>query len=79
MLRDPLLTARPPFSRACMHGDPETAINSLFRAKRCAEEENVWVVAAHDFSVLDAVRAEVAEVHGLVLLTEWRANGWKRQ
>lgn len=79
MLRNPLLTARPPFSRLCMHSDPETAIDTMFRVKRCAEEGNVWVVGAHDFSIVDAVSPGSGAVEGLVLLTNWREKGWKRQ
>jgi glyoxylase-like metal-dependent hydrolase (beta-lactamase superfamily II) len=55
MLADPLLTARPPFYKSSMHGDPETAIDTMYRTKRCAEEENIWVVGAHDFSVGEAL------------------------
>ena len=79
MLGDPLITARPPFSKSSMHGDPDTAINTMFRAKRCAEEENIWVIGAHDFSVSKAVSPETNPVKGLVLLTDWRQKGWKRQ
>jgi glyoxylase-like metal-dependent hydrolase (beta-lactamase superfamily II) len=79
MLNNPLLTARPPFSKASMHSDPDVAIDTMFRAKRCAEEENIWVVAAHDFSVADAVSPETDAVKGLVLLTNWREKGWKHQ
>lgn len=77
MLSNPLVTARPPFSQSCMHSDPETAINTIFRTKRCAEEENIWVVAAHDFSISDVVNPDTDAVEGLVLLTDWRDKGWK--
>ena len=79
MLGDPLLTARPPFSMSSMHGDPETAINTMFRTKRCAEEVYIWVVGAHDFSVRAAISPNTDAVEGLVLLTDWREKGWKRQ
>jgi glyoxylase-like metal-dependent hydrolase (beta-lactamase superfamily II) len=79
MLGNPLLTARPPFSKSSMHSDTETAINTMFRTKRCAEEEYIWVVAAHDFSINDAVSPKTDAVEGLVLLTDWREKGWKRQ
>jgi glyoxylase-like metal-dependent hydrolase (beta-lactamase superfamily II) len=77
MLGDPLLTARPPFSKSCMHSDPEKAINTMFRTKRCAEEEYIWVVAAHDFSVSRSISPNNA-VQGLVLLNNWRERSWKR-
>jgi hypothetical protein len=37
------------------------------------------VVAAHDFSVKDAVSPKTDAVEGLVLLTDWREKGWKHQ
>lgn len=77
MLREPLLTARPPFSRASMHSDPERAIDTIFRTRKCSESENIWVVGAHDFSIMESVRPGVGSVEGLVLLNEWRGNGWK--
>jgi glyoxylase-like metal-dependent hydrolase (beta-lactamase superfamily II) len=79
MLGDPLLTARPPFSKSSMHSDPETAIDTMFRTKRFAEEENIWVVAAHDFSITNVVSSKAGSVEGLVLLTDWREMGWKHQ
>jgi glyoxylase-like metal-dependent hydrolase (beta-lactamase superfamily II) len=79
MLANPLLTARPPFSKSSMHSDPETSIDTMFRAKRCAEEEYIWVVGSHDFSVVDAINQNAGAVNGLVLLTDWRKKGWKRQ
>jgi glyoxylase-like metal-dependent hydrolase (beta-lactamase superfamily II) len=79
MLKDPLLTARPPYSKASMHGDSEQAIDTMFRARRCAEEENIWVVGAHDFSISDSVAPGKLAVEGLVLLHEWRSKGWKCQ
>ena len=79
MLHDPLLTARPPFSKSSMHSDPELAIDTMFRTKRCAQEENIWAVGAHDTSVSDAISPETSTVKGLVLLTDWRENNWKRQ
>jgi glyoxylase-like metal-dependent hydrolase (beta-lactamase superfamily II) len=79
MLGNPLLTARPPFSKSSMHGDSEMAIDTMFRAKRCAEEDNIWVVGAHDFSIADAISPKTEAVIGLVLLTDWRDKGWKHQ
>ena len=79
LLGDPLLTARPPFSKSSMHGDPEVAIDTMFRTKRCAEEEYIWAIGAHDSSVSDAVSPGRSNVEGLVLLNGWRENGWKRQ
>lgn len=79
MLANPLLTARPPFSKSCMHSDSEAAIDTMFRTKRCAEEEYIWSVGAHDFSVKNAVSPNTDTVEGLVLLTDWREKGWKHQ
>jgi glyoxylase-like metal-dependent hydrolase (beta-lactamase superfamily II) len=79
MLGNPLLTARPPFSEVSMHSDPDAAVDTMFRTKRCAEEKNIWVVAAHDFSIKDFVSPNTDAVKGLVLLTDWREKGWKRQ
>jgi glyoxylase-like metal-dependent hydrolase (beta-lactamase superfamily II) len=79
MLGNPLLTARPPFSKSSMHGDPETAINTMFRTRRCAQEKNIWVVGAHDFTISRAVSPNTDTVDGLVLLTDWHKRGWKQQ
>ena len=80
MLGDPLLTARPPFyTKSSMHMDPETAIDTIYRAKRCAEEDNVWVVGAHDFSLCGVISPNTDALKGLFLLTDWRENGWKHQ
>lgn len=80
MLADPLLTARPPFyNKSSMHEDPETAIDTMYRTRRCAEEDNLWVVGAHDFSLFDALGTNTNSLDCLFLLTEWRKNGWKRQ
>jgi glyoxylase-like metal-dependent hydrolase (beta-lactamase superfamily II) len=79
MLHDPLLTARPPYSKSSMHIDPDTAIDTMFRTRRCSEEENIWVVAAHDFSVKDCVSPNTDAIKGLVPLMDWREKGWKRQ
>jgi glyoxylase-like metal-dependent hydrolase (beta-lactamase superfamily II) len=79
MRDDPLLTARPPFSKSSMHVDPEAAIDTMFRVRRCAKEENIWVVAAHDFLIGDSISPRTDAVNGLVLLTDWREKRWKRQ
>jgi glyoxylase-like metal-dependent hydrolase (beta-lactamase superfamily II) len=79
MLGNPLLTARPPFSKFSMHSDPETAIDTMYRAKRCAEDDHIWVVGAHDFTIVDSVSPKTGPVKGLVLLSDWHANGWKHQ
>jgi glyoxylase-like metal-dependent hydrolase (beta-lactamase superfamily II) len=79
MLNEPLLTARPPFSTSSMHSDPETAVDTIYRTKRCAEEEHIWVIAAHDFSIIKSVSPNTMAVKGLVLLTDWREKGWKHQ
>jgi glyoxylase-like metal-dependent hydrolase (beta-lactamase superfamily II) len=79
LLKSPLSTARPPFSKFSMHRDPSVAIETVFRTRRCAEEENIWAVGAHDFSVQRAIDPSTNTLLGLVELTEWRDNGWKRQ
>ncbi|KAF2427363.1 hypothetical protein EJ08DRAFT_355335 [Tothia fuscella] len=78
LLKDPLLTARPPFSKSTMHSDPDVAIDTMLRAKRCAEEENIWVVGAHDFSVVHVLGNGKEGVEGLVCLNDWRDRGWKK-
>jgi glyoxylase-like metal-dependent hydrolase (beta-lactamase superfamily II) len=79
LLRDPLRTARPPFSKSSMHSEPEHAINTMFRTRKFGEKDNIWVVGAHDFKVKSAVSPNTDAVEGLVLLTDWRENGWKHQ
>lgn len=78
MLGDLLLCARPPFNKLSMYSDPETAIDMTFRTKRCAEEEYVWVVGAHDFREMDCVSPKTHTVKDLVPLMDWRERGWKR-
>ena len=79
ILGDPLLSARPPFSKSSMHSDPQLAIDTMFRTKRCAKEEYIWAVGAHDSLVSNAISPGSETIEGLVLLNEWRENGWKRQ
>ena len=79
LLGDPLLTARSPFSKSSMHSEPNVAIDTMFRTKRCAEEEYIWAVGAHDILVGNAISPNLGAVKGLALLTDWRENGWKSQ
>jgi glyoxylase-like metal-dependent hydrolase (beta-lactamase superfamily II) len=77
LLKDPTRTARPPYSKSCMHADPEEAIHSMFRTRAFAEQQNVWVLAAHDFSVGERIAPGMKEIEGLVMLNDWREKGWK--
>ncbi|KAF2658054.1 hypothetical protein K491DRAFT_653479 [Lophiostoma macrostomum CBS 122681] len=79
LLRDPRLTARPPYAKASMHADPDVAIDTMTRTKAFAEQDNVWVLGAHDFSVGEAIAPGVEEIEGRVLLNEWREKGWKQK
>jgi glyoxylase-like metal-dependent hydrolase (beta-lactamase superfamily II) len=79
LLADPWLVARPPFSKFSMHRDPDIAINTIFRARRCAKEDNIWALGAHDFSIKTAISPDTDSVEGLVLLNDWRQAGWKHQ
>jgi hypothetical protein len=79
MLADPLLTAQSPFSKSSMHSNLEAAIITMFWTKRCAEEEYIWVIRAHDFSINHAISPNTDALKVLVLLTDWRKRGWKHQ
>ncbi|KAH7095037.1 beta-lactamase-like protein [Paraphoma chrysanthemicola] len=78
ILDEPLRTARPPYSKTGMHGEPDIAIETIWRARKMAEQEEVWVIAAHDFSVGNALVEGKKEVEGLVEINEWKEKGWKR-
>lgn len=73
----PRRMARPPYSKSCMHEDPEAAMNTLCQTKSMAYEQNVWAIGAHDFTVGKAISPGTETVEGLVLLNEWREKGWK--
>ncbi|KAJ4365693.1 hypothetical protein N0V83_008313 [Neocucurbitaria cava] len=78
LLKEPRRTARPPYSKSSMHGDPEQAIDTIWRTKKFAEEKNIWVVAAHDFSVGEAIEPGKKVIEGLVEINGWYEEGWKK-
>lgn len=78
LLEDPERTARPPYSKASMHADPEVAIDTMMRTKAFHDRENVLVAGAHDFSIGRAIAPGEEEIEGLVCLNEWRAKGWRK-
>lgn len=77
LLKDPERTARPPYSKASMHADPEVAVETIHRTRAFALRDNVWVMAAHDFSVGEALRKGEKEIEGLILINGWRGKKWK--
>jgi glyoxylase-like metal-dependent hydrolase (beta-lactamase superfamily II) len=81
ILEEPRRTARPPFSKESMHSEPEIAIETIWRVKKCAQREEVWVVGAHDFSVGDGIGLKEGKkvLEGLTELNEWKAKGWKKE
>lgn len=78
LLKDPKRTARPPYSEGSMHAEPEIAVDTITRTKLFAEQENVWVIGAHDFSIGEAIAPGVKVIEGLVPLNDWKEKGWKR-
>ncbi|KAF2849375.1 hypothetical protein T440DRAFT_135524 [Plenodomus tracheiphilus IPT5] len=77
ILKDPRRTARPPYSKSGMHSDPDQAIDTIWRTKAFAEKPNIWVLAAHDFSIGDAIAPGQKEINGLTEVNEWYKRGWK--
>lgn len=77
LLKDPERTARPPYSRGSMHSDPEVAIKTIHRTQAFAHKDNVWVMAAHDFSIGETLRKGEKEIGGLILINDWRRRKWK--
>jgi glyoxylase-like metal-dependent hydrolase (beta-lactamase superfamily II) len=79
MLQEPRRTARPPFSKESMHSEPEVAIDTIWRTRKCAERDDVWVLGAHDFSVGEGIGLAEGEkvVQGLTQVNEWKKKGWK--
>ncbi|KAF1362525.1 hypothetical protein EJ07DRAFT_106838 [Lizonia empirigonia] len=69
LLQEPRRTARPPYSKSGMHSDPEAVLDTIYRTKELAGKDNIWVVAAHDFTVGEAI---VKKIQGLVALNDWR-------
>ncbi|KAF3005105.1 hypothetical protein E8E13_010048 [Curvularia kusanoi] len=78
ILREPRRTARPPYSKGGMHTDPEAAMDTIYRTREFALRDEVWVVAAHDFSVGQNVQPGVKEIEGLVMINDWREKKWKK-
>tara|TARA_R110002003_G_scaffold184_6_gene14421 strand:- start:537 stop:1559 length:1023 start_codon:yes stop_codon:yes gene_type:complete len=78
LLQAPLRTARPPYSKAGMHSEPEVAVETIWRARKMAERDEVWVIAAHDFSVGMSVGEGKKEVEGLIEVNGWKEKGWKK-
>lgn len=77
LLQEPRRIARPPYSKSGMHSDPDAALDTIYRTKELAGKDNIWVVAAHDFSVGEAIEPGVKEIQGLVALNDWREKKWK--
>ena len=77
LLKEPRRTARPPYSKGGMHTDPEPALDTIYRTKAFAEKDNVWVIAAHDFSVGQNIEPGAKDIQGLIPVNNWRENKWK--
>ncbi|KAF1977089.1 hypothetical protein BU23DRAFT_319670 [Bimuria novae-zelandiae CBS 107.79] len=77
LLKNPDLTARPPYAPGSMHSDPEVAVDTMWRTRAFAQKDNVWIMGAHDFSVGEALRKGEKEIEGLVLINDWQAKKWK--
>lgn len=77
LLEDPLRTARPPYSKSCMHADPDEAIESIRRTREFAKKENIWVLAAHDFNAGERIAPGEKEIEGLVEVNDWYDKKWK--
>ncbi|KAI8939584.1 hypothetical protein NX059_003348 [Plenodomus lindquistii] len=78
ILKDPRRTARPPYSKSGMHSDPDQAIDTIWRTKAFAEHKNVWIIAAHDFSIGESIAPGQKEISGLTEMNDWSNKGWKR-
>lgn len=77
LLKEPRRTARPPYSKGGMHSDPEPAVDTMYRTKEFAEKDNIWVVAAHDFTIGQSIEPGVKEIEGLIPINDWREKKWK--
>ncbi|KAH7394075.1 hypothetical protein DE146DRAFT_660673 [Phaeosphaeria sp. MPI-PUGE-AT-0046c] len=77
LLRDPRRTARPPYSKECMHAEPDVAIETIWRTRKMAERGEVWVVGAHDFSAGEGIEKGKKVLEGLVEINGWKVKGWK--
>lgn len=79
ILQDPRRTARPPYSKESMHAEPDVAIDTIWRTRKMAERENVWVVGAHDFSVGEGIEKGKKVLEGLVEINGWKEQGFKNK
>ncbi|KAH7558008.1 hypothetical protein BM1_05280 [Bipolaris maydis] len=77
VLQDPNRTARPPYSKGCMHVDPEQAVKTMLCTREFARKDNVWVIGAHDVTIGQKIRPGVKELTGLIDITNWQTSGWK--
>lgn len=78
LLKEPRRTTRPPYAKSGMYTDPESALGTIYRTKKFAEKDNIWVVAAHDFSVGQNIEPGAKEIQGLVEINDWREKKWKK-
>jgi glyoxylase-like metal-dependent hydrolase (beta-lactamase superfamily II) len=78
LLKDPRRTARPPYSKSSMHGDPEQSIDTIYRTREFARQTNIWVIGAHDTTVGEGPRPGEKEIQGLVEINGWYEKGWKK-
>lgn len=79
VLKDPRRTARSPYSKSGMHADPEAAMDTIWRTRRFAEEDNVWVLGAHDFSVNKQIAPGKQSISGLLEISMWKQRGWNNK
>jgi hypothetical protein len=77
LLRNPLRMARSPYSSNSVHTDDDLAIDSIYRTQAFAKHPNCWVIAAHDSDIQASLAAGQSSVEGLVLLNDWKYQGWK--
>jgi glyoxylase-like metal-dependent hydrolase (beta-lactamase superfamily II) len=78
ILREPRRTARPPYSKESMHSEPDVAIETIWRMRKFAERDDMWVVGAHDFTVGKGIDGGKKVLGGLVEINEWKTKGWKK-
>ncbi|KAJ5146756.1 hypothetical protein N7476_001706 [Penicillium atrosanguineum] len=77
LLRNPLKMARVPYSSSSVHIDDNLAIDTIYRTREFAQHVNCWVIATHDAEIQSSLAAGQNCVEGLVLLNDWRREGWK--
>ncbi|KAF2130049.1 hypothetical protein P153DRAFT_289927 [Dothidotthia symphoricarpi CBS 119687] len=77
LLKDPLRTARPPYSKSGMHAEPDPAIDSIWRTREFAKKENIWVLAAHDFNAGEKIAPGKKVIEGLIEVNDWYDKKWK--